>query len=47
MRKLLCYDPAERLSAVEALAHPYFKDLHDIKNEPDNARIEYFDFEFE
>jgi serine/threonine protein kinase len=28
MRKLLCYDPAERLSAEEALEHPFFKELH-------------------
>ena len=28
MRKLLCFDPAERLSAEQALEHPYFKDLH-------------------
>jgi serine/threonine protein kinase len=47
LKKLLCYDPAERLSAEAALAHPYFKELHDIKNEPEAPRIEYFDFEFE
>jgi serine/threonine protein kinase len=28
MRKLLCYDPAERLSAEQALEHPFFKELH-------------------
>ena len=47
MRKLLSYDPNERLSAAQALEHPYFKDLHQKETEPDNARIEYFDFEFE
>lgn len=44
---MLCYDPAERLSAEEALEHPFFKELHQKENEPANARIEYFDFEFE
>jgi len=47
MRGLLCYDPAQRLSAEQALEHPFFKELHQKENEPGNARIEYFDFEFE
>ena len=47
MKRLLCYDPAERLSAEEAMEHPFFKELHQKENEPGNARIEYFDFEFE
>jgi serine/threonine protein kinase len=47
LRRLLCYDPAERLSAEQALAHPYFKELHEKHEEPDHARIDYFDFEFE
>lgn len=47
MRKLLCYDPAQRLSAEQALEHPYFKELHQKENEPANAYIEYFEFEFE
>lgn len=33
MRKLLAYDPKERISAAEALRHPYFKDLHSEENE--------------
>jgi len=24
---MLCYDPAERISAKEALRHPYFDDV--------------------
>jgi serine/threonine protein kinase len=28
MRKLLCYDSNERLSAEQALEHPFFKELH-------------------
>jgi serine/threonine protein kinase len=47
MRRLLCYDPTERISAEEALEHPFFKELHQKENEPANAHIEYFEFEFE
>ena len=47
LRKLLCYDPSERLSAEQALEHPFFKELHQRENEPANAFIDYFDFEFE
>lgn len=28
MKKLLTYDPSQRLSAAEALEHPFFKELH-------------------
>jgi hypothetical protein len=47
MRKLLCYDPAERLSAEQAIEHPFFKELHQKENEPANCYIDYFEFEFE
>lgn len=47
LKKLLVYDPDERLSAAEALAHPYFKELHCEEEEPSHEPISYFDFEFE
>ena len=48
MRRLLCYDPNERLSAEQALEHPFFKELHQKDEfEPPIPKIEYFDFEFE
>lgn len=47
LRRLLCYDPAERISAEEALEHPFFKELHTKEPEGVQARIDYFDFEFE
>ena len=43
---MLAYDPAERISAEQAMAHPYFRDLH--QDELSLVQpIEYFDFEFE
>jgi serine/threonine protein kinase len=47
MKKLLCFDSQERLSAEQALSHPYFSDLHNLALEPTHAPIDYFDFEFE
>jgi serine/threonine protein kinase len=47
LKKLLVYDPKKRLSAKEALKHPYFKDLHDAEDEPEGQEMDYFDFEFE
>lgn len=47
MKKLLTYDPKHRLSAEEALEHPFFAELHDVHDEPRATPISYFDFEFE
>lgn len=47
LQKLLEYDPNKRLSAEEALNHPYFKELHSEEEEPIANPIDYFDFEFE
>lgn len=41
------FDPKKRLSAAEALKHPYFKELHDAEDEPEGQEMDYFDFEFE
>ena len=47
IKKLLEYDPEKRLSASQALKHPYFKDLHEESEEPVSKPMNYFDFEFE
>lgn len=47
MLKLLTFDPEERLSAEEALAHPFLAELHDPADEPAGEPFDKFDFEFE
>jgi hypothetical protein len=44
---LLEYNPDKRLSAQQALQHPYFWDLHQPEDLYDRAELSYFDFEFE
>ena len=34
LQKLLVFDPEKRMTATEALAHPYVARFHDVKNEP-------------
>ncbi len=43
--RLLQFNPEKRLTAEQALAHPYLKELHDPSDEPSSAQI--FDFGFE
>ncbi len=39
---LLKFDPKERVSAMEALAHPFFDELRDINTKlPNGKRIDY------
>lgn len=45
LKKMLCYDPSRRISAADALAHPYLAVYHDPDNEPVCDRILSFDFE--
>jgi len=45
LSKLLCFDPARRISCEEALAHPYFQVWHDPNDEPICQQT--FDFGFE
>jgi len=37
LEKLLEYDPEKRLSAEEALAHPFFARFHNPKDEPEGS----------
>jgi hypothetical protein len=34
LEKLLVFDPSKRLSAEEALGHPYMEALHNVNDEP-------------
>jgi mitogen-activated protein kinase 7 len=45
LEKLLAFDPAQRITVEEALAHPYLEAYHDIEDEPDCPA--QFDFAFE
>jgi mitogen-activated protein kinase 1/3 len=47
LKKLLVFDPNERLSADEALKHPFFKDLYEPEKVTHVQPLSYFDFEFE
>merc|ERR1711916_234521 len=35
LEKLLVFNPEERLTAAQALAHPFFAELHEEDNEPE------------
>ena len=45
--KMLVFDPAQRISVDDALAHPYLESLHNIEDEPEADKVFSFDFEQE
>jgi mitogen-activated protein kinase 1/3 len=45
LTKLLVFDPKKRLTAEQALEHPYMQELHDPEDEPVCQKV--FDFGFE
>jgi len=47
LRKMLTYDPDERITVADALGHPYLKQLHFIDDEPTTDPVSPFDFDFE
>ncbi|KAK1930732.1 Mitogen-activated protein kinase MMK1 [Phytophthora citrophthora] len=48
LRRLLCVNPGRRISAKQALAHPYFKSIRAQLGEPPAFRVDKaFDFEFD
>ncbi|KAG8382774.1 hypothetical protein BUALT_Bualt05G0112300 [Buddleja alternifolia] len=47
LERLIAFDPKDRPSAEEALAHPYFHGLANVKDEPSTQPISKFEFEFE
>lgn len=44
---MLVFDPNKRITVDDALAHPYFKDLHAPEDEPTTSLVSGFDFDFE
>jgi serine/threonine protein kinase len=47
LRLTLAFDPAKRITAEQALEHPYFEKYHDTEDEPTCPSRFEFDFEFE
>jgi len=47
LKKMLTYDPADRITIAEALGHPYLKQLHFPDDEPETEPVSAFDFDFE
>lgn len=44
---MLVFDPEERISVTDALAHPYLKALHFPDDEPVTNPVCAYDFDFE
>ncbi|KAK8453187.1 hypothetical protein SEVIR_5G243100v4 [Setaria viridis] len=47
LQRLLAFDPKDRPTAEQALAHPYFKSLAKVEREPSCQPITKMEFEFE
>ena len=48
LKKMLTYDPSERITVEEALAHPYLAQLHYPEDEPEmDEPVSAYDFDFE
>jgi serine/threonine protein kinase len=47
LNRCLTFDPTKRITATEALAHPYFEKYHDEEDEPSCSEKFSLDFEFE
>ncbi|KAK6134992.1 hypothetical protein DH2020_031276 [Rehmannia glutinosa] len=47
LERLLAFDPKDRPTAEEALAHPYFKGLAKVEREPSRQPISKLELEFE
>lgn len=47
IKRMLTFDPKERITVDEALKHPYLRELHDESDEPTTTLVSAFDFDFE
>lgn len=47
VKKMLTYDPEDRITVQKALEHPYLKALHFPDDEPTTQPVSAYDFDFE
>ena len=47
MKKMLKFDPSERITINNAIKHDFFSDLHCDEDEPTTDPVDAFDFDFE
>ena len=47
MKKMLIFDPEQRITVQQALEHPYMSKLHQEDDEPIGQPVSDFDFDFE
>ena len=47
LKKMLTYDPDDRITVEDALKHPYLKALHYPDDEPVTELVSQYDFDFE
>ena len=47
IKKMLTYDPNQRITVEQALQHPYLERLHFEEDEPTGEPVSDFDFDFE
>jgi len=47
LKRMLTYDPDDRITVEQALAHEYLKALHFPDDEPTTSLVAIFDFDFE
>lgn len=47
LKKMLTFDPKQRITAAEALRHPYMQQLHIEEDEPECEPLDEAEFEFE
>jgi len=47
LERCLCFDPSQRCTVEEALAHPYLEQLHFPDDEPCGPKIDKHEFDFE
>jgi serine/threonine protein kinase len=47
IRQMLAFDPTQRITVEDALAHPYLEQLHYPDDEPTREPVPRYDFEFE